>query len=104
MASSISFDSFHNIIDGKPRSADAFTHGIDPATGQKLWDVPVGTQKDVDDAVVAAGKAFQVWKKTSMEERKAALLKWRDVYKSHFAEMQKLLSMENGKIVCLALL
>jgi acyl-CoA reductase-like NAD-dependent aldehyde dehydrogenase len=33
----------------------------DPATGEKLWDVPIANQQDVDDAVVSAQKAFEKW-------------------------------------------
>jgi hypothetical protein len=37
--SSIKFDEFYNIVDGKQRSAKNFHNGIDPTTGQKSWDV-----------------------------------------------------------------
>lgn len=99
MASKIAFDKFYNIIDGKQRGADKYTNGVDPATGKNLWDVPVGTQKDVDDAVKAAGRAFESWKETSIAERKEALLKFKDIYVSYLPQMQELLSKENGKVV-----
>jgi len=37
--STLAFDKFYNIVDGKQRSADNFTNGVNPATKQKLWDV-----------------------------------------------------------------
>ena len=39
MSSSIAFDKFYNIVDGQQRSADAYRHGVNPATKAKLWDV-----------------------------------------------------------------
>lgn len=66
----LSFDTFHNIIDGKQRGSDSTHNGIDPTTGEKLWDVPIASQKDVNDAVAAATRAFPSWSKTPFEERK----------------------------------
>lgn len=37
--SSIVFDKFYNIVDGKQRSSASFHNGVDPTTGQKSWDV-----------------------------------------------------------------
>ena len=38
-AATIAWDKFHNIIDGKQRSADKLGNGVNPATKEKLWDV-----------------------------------------------------------------
>lgn len=47
----LSFDVFHNIINGSQKSSNNFTCGINPATCEKLWDVPIADQDDVNDAV-----------------------------------------------------
>ncbi|KAK5151343.1 hypothetical protein LTR04_006619, partial [Oleoguttula sp. CCFEE 6159] len=74
-----------------------FHQGINPATGEKLWNVPIATQQDVDDAVQAAEKAFVSWSQTPMEKRKELLLKFLDLYMSYADEFTELLGKENGK-------
>lgn len=43
MSSSITFDRFFNIVDGKQRGGDAHRNGVNPATKEKLWDVRSAT-------------------------------------------------------------
>lgn len=98
--STLSFDTFSNIVDGQPRSAKSFHQGINPVTGEKLWDVPIATQQDVDDAVKSAEKAFKTWSREPVEKRKELLQKYCDLYMSHSDEMTTLLCKETGKPVC----
>jgi delta 1-pyrroline-5-carboxylate dehydrogenase len=65
--STLDFETFYNIIDGKQRGSDKIHHGINPATGQELWDVPIASQQDLDDAVAAAKKAFPAWRDTPVK-------------------------------------
>ena len=74
----VSFTTFSNIIDGEPRSSKTKYHGIDPCTKQPLWDVPVATPQDVDDAVIAATKAFAEWKKTTWEYRSERFIRYKE--------------------------
>lgn len=97
--SNISFTSFSNIVDGKPRSSDKFHQGVNPVNGQKLWDVPIATQQDVDDAVASAEKAFESWSQVPIEKRKESLQKYCDLYSSYSEEMTDLLVQETGKPV-----
>lgn len=102
--STISWDKFSNVVDGKTRSADKFHQGVDPATGQKLWDVPIATQQDVDDAVAAGLKAFQSWSQTTLDERRDYIRKYIELYKRYENEMTELLKKETGKPVSIACL
>jgi acyl-CoA reductase-like NAD-dependent aldehyde dehydrogenase len=95
--STIKFDEFYNIVDGKQRSAQAFHNGIDPTTGQKNWDVPIATQEDVNDAVAAGQKAFKTWSQTPIEKRKDLMKKFIDLYGSYEKEFTDLLCKETGK-------
>ena len=97
--SNISFDSFSNIVDGKPRGADKQHQGVNPANGQKLWDVPIATQQDVDDAVKGAQKAFESWRFVPLEKRKEYLQKFCDLYMSYNKEFVDLMVQETGKPV-----
>ncbi|KAF2157156.1 betaine aldehyde dehydrogenase 1 [Myriangium duriaei CBS 260.36] len=93
----ISYDTFHNIVDGKPRSADSFHQSINPVTGQKNWDVPIATQQDVDDAVKSANKAFVSWSQEPVERRKELLMKYAELWSQHEEELIDLLVTETGK-------
>lgn len=92
---------FSNTINGKlvPASDGATRHGINPATKKPNPEVPVATKKDLDDAVAAGRAAFKKWQKTTVQERKDAILKYADAVKSHQEEFAQLLTMEQGKPV-----
>ncbi|WPH04900.1 Hypothetical protein R9X50_00779700 [Acrodontium crateriforme] len=95
--SSITWDSFSNIIDGQPRGSKEKHQGVNPATGEKLWDVPIANQQDVDDAVASAKKAFESWSQVPFETRKEHLVKFKEAYLAHADDMAKLLAEETGK-------
>jgi len=97
MAPAVSFDTFHNIVNGQLRGSAKSYHGLDPTTGDKLWDAPVASKQDVDDAVVAARKAFGPWSKTPFEERVKTLRKFADAVKVHLDDIAELILKENGK-------
>ncbi|KXL51221.1 hypothetical protein M433DRAFT_6988 [Acidomyces richmondensis BFW] len=95
--STITWDSFSNIVDGQLRGGKDKHYGINPATGEKSWPVPIGTQQDVDDAVASAAKAFESWQEVPIEKRKELLQKYCDHYMSYADEMTDLLCTETGK-------
>ena len=99
MVSPISFDTFHNVVNGELRGAKNVYHGLDPTTGDKLWDAPVASKQDVEDAVVAARKAFKPWAKTPFEERVKTLRKFADAVKPYLDDFTELILKENGKPV-----
>jgi len=57
-SSPVSFTEFNNIIDGKLRNTTTSYHSTNPVSGEKLWDTPVATEFDLEDAVKAARRAF----------------------------------------------
>lgn len=93
----IDFTKFYNIIDGKPRGTKEVTHSVNPATGEQLWDCPLSTQQDVDDAVKSALDAFPAWSKMPLEERGRLLNKFAEVYTSYENEFLALMEKETGK-------
>ena len=97
--STIQWDQFSNIIDGKPRGGKEKHQGTNPATGEKLWDVPIANQQDVDDAVVAGQRAFEKWSQVPFEKRKEQVNKLKDLYMSYTDEFTELLEKESGKPV-----
>lgn len=96
----IDFEKFYNIVNGQQRGSDQIHHGINPATGQELWDCPIGSEQDMNDAVAAAKKAFPAWRDTPIEKRKELLLKFCDLFGQYIDEFTTLLCRESGKPVC----
>ncbi|KAI9817231.1 MAG: hypothetical protein M1827_001344 [Pycnora praestabilis] len=96
-SSAMDFTTFHNIIDGKPRGAKHCHNGINPATKEKLWDVPIATKEDVNDAVEAAQRAFPSWSQTPFEERARLVTQFADAYAEHEKEFTDLMVEECGK-------
>jgi 1-pyrroline dehydrogenase len=70
---------------------------INPATGEKIAEVPRGSQADVDRAVEAAAKALPEWLDATPRERSEALLKLADVIDDHADEFEHLESLNTGK-------
>ncbi|KAF1988649.1 aldehyde dehydrogenase [Aulographum hederae CBS 113979] len=95
--SQIDFKTFYNVVDGKQRGSKNFHQGINPATAEKLWDVPIATQQDVDDAVDAAQKAFKTWGKTPIEKRKELMKQFGELFAAHTDEFLELSCKETGK-------
>ncbi|KAG9948183.1 betaine aldehyde dehydrogenase 1, partial [Aureobasidium melanogenum] len=95
----ISFeDNFANIINGEARTkSDNYHRGVNPATGEELWNVPIATQSDVDEAVASAQKAFESWSVRPIEERKELLKNFRDLWNGYHEEFVTLLCKETGK-------
>lgn len=90
---------FFNVINGEKRSAASFHQVTDPRTEEPLWDAPVATPEDLEEAINAATKAFKSWSKTTVPERKAALLKMVDVINENAPELIDYARKETGKSV-----
>ncbi|KAH7066611.1 aldehyde dehydrogenase domain-containing protein [Paraphoma chrysanthemicola] len=95
--SALNFKQFFNIIDGQNRSSTNIHHGINPSTGQELWDVPIASDQDLNDAVVAARRAFPGWRDTPIEERREYMRRLVELYEAHSDDFVELLRHENGK-------
>ena len=98
--STVEWDKFYNIVGTEKRGSDNIHHGVNPVTGEELWDVPVATEQDLNDAVAAAKKAFPAWRDTPLEKRKEILMKLCDHLGPHVEDIITLLCKETGKPVC----
>src|SRR6476469_8707435 len=70
---------------------------INPATGEKIAEVPRGSAEDANRAVEAAKSALPEWRGTTPGERAEALLKLADVIDEHTEELAELESANVGK-------
>lgn len=77
-------------------------HGIDPATGEPLYEVPIATKEDLDAAVKHSRTAFKLWSSTPFSERAELLLKFADAIEQNRKDLEKLLTMESGKPIGLS--
>lgn len=95
----LSFEKFHNVLGNGLRGSEKMHQGVNPSDKSLLWDVPIATERDLDEAVEVAREAFKSWSKTSWTERQEVMGRMRDELQKHIPEMAKLLSLEGGKPV-----
>ena len=74
---------------------------INPATDAVLAPIAEGDSADIDRAVAAARKAFNVghWSRMAPDGRKAVLLKLADLIRANLDEMALLDSLDMGKLI-----
>ncbi|WP_339236556.1 CoA-acylating methylmalonate-semialdehyde dehydrogenase [Oceanobacillus sp. FSL W7-1281] len=68
-----------------------------PATGETIANVPISTQEDVEHAIQAAREAFETWKDVAVPKRSRILFKYQQLLVANWAELAKLITIENGK-------
>jgi malonate-semialdehyde dehydrogenase (acetylating) / methylmalonate-semialdehyde dehydrogenase len=83
----------------RPPDADDCTDVINPASGEKLARVPLGSKRDVDTAVQAASSAFPEWRRTPPEDRIQYLFKLKQLLETHLEELAQICTKENGKTI-----
>jgi len=88
-----------NSIGGKNMSSSSnkFLEVISPLDGTLLSKVPLSSKEDLDEAVIAAKKAFETWSKTSIKERVQIFYRYRTLLEKHMLELSQLVQEENGK-------
>jgi len=90
-----------NYINGKwiESSGKDTVNIINPAYDKVIAKCPLGTKKDVDDAVKAAKEAFKTWRETPVVDRVQILFKLKTLLEDNFEEIAKICTQENGKIL-----
>ncbi|MGR6981653.1 NAD-dependent succinate-semialdehyde dehydrogenase [Testudinibacter sp. P27/CKL/0425] len=86
-------------IDGKWRAAISgeTMAVVNPATGEKIAEVPKMAEQEALDAVVAAKKALRGWQQKTAKERSRLLRNWFELIVQHKADLAKILTIEQGK-------
>ncbi|KAK8039929.1 aldehyde dehydrogenase [Apiospora rasikravindrae] len=91
---------FSNVIGGGPRGAskEGGHHQVeDPRTEAALWDAPVASAQDLDDAVEAGHQAFRTWGKSTLAERTEVLNAVAKVLYDNDELLTGILMRETGK-------
>lgn len=88
-----------NYINGEwiRSQASEYMDVVNPATAEKIGEVPLGNEADVNATVEAAAAAFPEWRRTPPEERIQYLFKMKQSLEEHFDELARLITIENGK-------
>ncbi|MEZ4976028.1 MAG: aldehyde dehydrogenase [Flavobacteriaceae bacterium] len=73
-----------------------------PATGEVYGQIPNSSKEDVENAYLAAKKAFPMWSQTPLEERSRILIKISELLETHLDRFAEAESKDNGKPVTLA--
>lgn len=94
---------FTNTISGKSHTSESTSvhHGVNPVDKSPLWDVPIASDADVEEAIKAARAAFKPWSQKKWEERQDVLRAMKEEYAKHKDELTKILVLEGGKPVTL---
>ena len=71
----------------------------DPATQEVIAKVPQTTDDEINQAVAAAQKAFQTWRKTPITTRARIFLKYQQLIREHMDELAEILTAEQGKTI-----
>ena len=88
-----------NFINGQKvsSSSDKTQDLINPATGEVFAKAPISNAPDVDKAMKAAEKAFEVWKESTPGERQKAINKIADAIEARSEELIQIESENTGK-------
>ena len=70
---------------------------INPANEKPLADLPHASKSDLDEAVEAAKKGFEVWRKTTAWDRGRVMRKAADLMRERADAIAKILTQEQGK-------
>lgn len=88
---------YKNLINGEMVTTGEWLDVVNPANEEVIGQVPACGQGELDKAVAAARAAFKTWKKTSIEERRAAIMAISGAIKENADELYRLLTSEQGK-------
>lgn len=86
-------------IDGEWQSAegDKAIPVLDPATEEKIGDVAWAEKPDLDKALAAAAKGFEIWRNTSAYDRSRIMRKAADLLRERADSVAWMMTREQGK-------
>ncbi len=70
---------------------------VNPATGAVLADLPLVDAQDLDRALEAAERGFQVWKRSTVEERGRVLRGAATLLRERIDQISRIATLEEGK-------
>lgn len=97
----MTYPELHMIIDGEKLGvAHRRTHSvINPATEEVLGTLPLADAADLDRALQTAAKGFQIWRKSTPQQRAAVLTGAARLMLERQEEIARIATMEQGKAI-----
>ncbi len=88
-----------NYIEGSWRESAATERipVINPATLEEIGRTPLSPASEVDQAAMAAAKAFPAWRRTPVSERVQYLFKLKGLLENEFEDISRTITVECGK-------
>jgi malonate-semialdehyde dehydrogenase (acetylating)/methylmalonate-semialdehyde dehydrogenase len=92
-------ESIRNYVDGGwlQSAATVRVPVINPGTGEELARTPLSLTAEVDQAVLAASRAFPAWRDTPVTDRVQFLFKLKFLLEEHFEDISRTITIECGK-------
>ena len=84
-------------VAGQWRDGDRRFAVTNPATGERLAEVPDLTAEEAREAVAAAASAWPAWRGKTAKERAVLLRRWFDRIMDHQEALARLMTLEQGK-------
>ncbi len=97
-----STNNFKNYIDGVFEDSAEHISVFNPSTGERIAEVPIATNADIDRAIAAARKAQKGWARKPAIERAGYLRKIATKVRENAPRLARLITEEQGKILSLA--
>ncbi|MEX0283784.1 MAG: NAD-dependent succinate-semialdehyde dehydrogenase [Paracoccaceae bacterium] len=91
------YPDLHLFIDGAWRKTRTDRPVINPATEDEIGRLPVAEQSDLDDALAAAVKGFEIWRRTSPRDRSDTILRAAALMRARQEEIATSMTLEHGK-------
>jgi succinate-semialdehyde dehydrogenase/glutarate-semialdehyde dehydrogenase len=87
------------LVDGQWRAARAgrTIPIVNPASGDTIGQLAFAEREDLDEALEAAAKGFQTWKRVSAYERSKIMRKAANLLRERIELVATLMTMEQGK-------
>ena len=88
-----------NYIAGEWRASATteFVPVLNPATGEEIDQTPLSLPSELDQAVVAAARAFPAWRRTPSTDRVQYLFKLKVLLEEQFEAISRTITLECGK-------
>src|SRR5699024_9759436 len=92
-------DKLQNFIGGNWSDVVRYRDVVNPATKEVITEVPLSTEKEVDEAVQAAKAAQKEWALVPAPQRAEVLYRVGNLMKEKKEHLATLLTLENGKVL-----
>jgi acyl-CoA reductase-like NAD-dependent aldehyde dehydrogenase len=85
------------LVNGKLTRGGRTLDVVDPATAEVFAACACASREEIEDAVTASAAAFPTWSATSLDERRAVLIKMAEAIETNLESIARTLTSEQGK-------